>query len=394
MERFDAIVIGGGVIGTSIAFHLVRFGAGRVLLVDRGRLGGGTSAQSSCIVRTHYSVPDNIALARAALAIYGDFPNYLEDAEADCGLNRCGLMLVAPAGERERALRGTLALQRRAGIPAHEIDSDEARRIHPLLDFGDAPVVGWEPGAGYADAYLTLSAYARAARHRGATIREGVAVTGLVRDGARVTGVQTAQGPIAAGLVVSAQNVWSRELAAWTGIDVPLALSRHAVMTLESETPYTNRLPVVMEWAPPGGIYFRCYGGRQVLVGDTGDGEIIAEPDTGQADVSLDHVADIGAKLARRMPAFADAGLVASWTGVYDVTPDWNPVLGPLPGTDGLQVAFGFSGHGFKLSPIVGRIVAQSALGLAPDLPLAPYSIERFATGRLLVGDYGASVVS
>jgi len=394
MERFDAIVIGGGVIGTSIACHLARFGAERVLLLERGRLGGGTTAQSSCIVRTHYSVPDNVALAQAALAVFRDFPNYLEDAEADCGLNRCGLLLVAPEGERATALRGTLALQRRAGISAQEIDADEARRIHPLLDFGDNPVIGWEPGAGYADAYLTLSAYARAARRRGAAIREDVAVTGLVRDGARVTGVETTLGPISAGVVVSAQNIWSRELARWIGIDVPLTLSRHAVMTLECATRYTTRLPVVMDWAPPGGIYFRCYGGRQVLVGDTGDGEAIAAPDTEQADVDLDHVADIGAKLARRMPSFAEAGLAASWTGVYDVTPDWNPVLGPLPGIDGLLVAFGFSGHGFKLSPIVGRIVAQSALGLTPDLPLAPYSIERFAAGRLLVGGYGASVVS
>jgi sarcosine oxidase subunit beta len=394
MQRFDAIVIGGGVIGTSIACHLARFGAERVLLLERGRLGGGTTAQSSCIVRTHYSVPGNVALAQAALAVFRDFPNYLEDAEADCGLNHCGLLLVAPEGERATALRGTLALQRRAGISAQEIDADEARRIHPLLDFGDNPVIGWEPGAGYADAYLTLSAYARAARRRGAAIREDVAVTGLLRDGGRVTGVETTLGPISAGVVVSAQNIWSRELARWIGIDVPLTLSRHAVMTLESTTRYTTRLPVVMDWAPPGGIYFRCYGGRQVLVGDTGDGEAIAAPDTEQADVGLDHVADIGAKLARRMPSFAEAGLAASWTGVYDVTPDWNPVLGPLPGVDGLLVACGFSGHGFKLSPIVGRIVAQSALGLTPDLPLAPYSIERFAAGRLLVGGYGASVVS
>jgi sarcosine oxidase subunit beta len=394
MERFDAIVIGGGVIGTSIACHLARFGAERVLLLERGRLGGGTTAQSSCIVRTHYSVPDNVALAQAALAVFRDFPNYLEHAEADCGLNRCGLLLVAPEGERATALRGTLALQRRAEISAQEIDADEARRIHPLLDFGDNPVIGWEPGAGYADAYLTLSAYARAARRRGAAIREDVAVTGLLRDGERVTGVETTLGPISAGVVVSAQNIWSRELARWIGIDVPLTLSRHAVMTLESATRYTTRLPVVMDWAPPGGIYFRCYGGRQVLVGDTGDGEAIEAPDTEQANVDLDHVADIGAKLARRMPSFAEAGLAASWTGVYDVTPDWNPVLGPLPGIDGLLVAFGFSGHGFKLSPIVGRIVAQSALGLTPDLPLAPYSIERFAAGRLLVGGYGASVLS
>jgi glycine/D-amino acid oxidase-like deaminating enzyme len=394
MERFDAIVIGGGVIGTSIACHLARFGAGRVLLLEQGTLGSGTSAQSSCIVRTHYSVPINVALSRAALAIFGDFPNYLNDAEAECGLNRCGLMLLAPEGGRAEALRATLAVQRAAGIMASEITPDEARQIHPLLDLGDEPVIGWEPSAGYADAYLTLSAYVRAARRAGAVLREGVTVTGLARDGARVIGVETAHGSIGAGLVVSAQNMWSRELGRWLSVDVPLTLSRHRVMTLESPRAYHNRLPVVMDWTVQDGIYFRCYGGRQVMVGDTADGEIIAEPDNEQADVPLDHVADIGEKLARRMPAFADAGLAASWTGIYDVTPDWNPVLGPLPGIEGLFVAFGFSGHGFKLSPMIGRIVAQAALGLPPDLSIAPYSIERFAKGHLLLGSYGASVVS
>jgi sarcosine oxidase, subunit beta len=394
VERFDAIVIGGGVVGTSIACHLARLGAARVLLLERDRLGGGTTAQSSCIVRTHYSVRDNVALAQAALAVFRDFRNYLGDADVDCGLNVCGLMLIAPRDERADALAATLALQRRAGIAATEIARDEARRIHPLLDLTDDPAIGWEPGAGYADAYMTLSAFARAARRAGATLREGVTVTGLVRDGARVTGVETDRGRIAAGVVVSAQNMWSRELARWTGVDVPLTLHRHAVMSLEGATPYGPNLPVVMDWVPRGGIYFRSYGSRQVLVGDTGDGEVIAEPDTTQADVPLDHVGAVGEALARRMPAFADAGLAHSWTGVYDVTPDWNPVLGSLPGIDGLHVAFGFSGHGFKLSPVVGRIVAQHALGLATDHPLAPYSIERFASGSLLVGGYGASVVS
>ncbi|HVN33670.1 MAG TPA: FAD-binding oxidoreductase [Casimicrobiaceae bacterium] len=394
MERFDAIVIGGGVVGTSIACHLARFDAGRVLLVERGEVGGGTTAQSSCIVRTHYSVPENVAIAHAALEVFADFRRYLDDDDADCGLNRCGLMLVAPAGERAAALRATLAVQRSAGIEAQEIGTEAARRIHPLLDLSDDPVVGWEPGAGYADAYMTLSAYVRAARRHGALVREGVTVTGLVRDGARVTGVETTGGSIAAGIVVSAQNMWSREIERWTGIAVPLTLSRHAVVLFESRTPYTPDLPVVMDWVPRGGIYFRSYSGRQLMIGDTGDGEALAAPDTRQGEVPLDHVVQIGELLGRRVPAFADAGLAHSWTGVYDTTPDWNPVLGPLPGIDGLHVAFGFSGHGFKLSPVVGRLVAQSALGLPTDLPLAPYSIERFTTGRMLVGGYGASVVS
>jgi sarcosine oxidase subunit beta len=153
-------------------------------------------------------------------------------------------------------------------------------------------------------------------------------------------------------------------------------------------------LPMVKDLASPGKLYMRSYGGAQLLVGDGNEGETIAAPDTEQADVPLDHVAEIGEQVARRMPVFGEAGLAASWTGVYDVTPDWNPVLGPVPGIDGLQIAYGFSGHGFKLSPVIGRLLAQSALGLPTDRPLAPYALDRFAAGNLLAGRYGAGAVS
>jgi sarcosine oxidase, subunit beta len=281
------------------------------------------------------------------------------------------------------------------GVDAREIAADDARRIHPLVQFDDIAAIGWEPEAGYADAYLTLSAFARAARRLGATLREGVAVTGLTRDpGGRVIGVETSGGAIGAALVISAQNIWSQEVAAWTGIALPLTLSRHAVFTLEAPAPYTRELPVLKDLKSPGKLYMRSYGGRQLLVGDGNDGEGIATPDTEQADVPLDYVAEIGEQVAHRMPVFATAGLASSWTGVYDVTPDWNPVLGALPGIDGLHVAYGFSGHGFKLSPIVGRIVAQGALGLVPDFALEPYSLARFSGGRLLQGRYGTGAVS
>jgi sarcosine oxidase subunit beta len=393
-RNFDAIVVGGGVIGVSIAYHLARLGAARVLLLERGQPGGGTTAQSSCILRTHYSVPENVALARAALDVFRDLAAYLDDPEADCGYHRCGYLIVAPDGAPAAAVRASLAAGRALGVDAREIGPDEAARIHPLLRLDDVALIGWEPDAGYADAYLTLTAFARAARRLGVTIREGVAVTGLIRVGGRVTGVESTQGAFAADVVVSAQNIWTREVAAWAGIDLPLVLSRHAVFTLEGPTAYGRDLPVVKDLVAPGKLYFRSYGGRQVLVGDGNEGETIPEPDTEQADVSLDYVVDIGAQLAHRMPAFEEAGLAASWTGVYDVTPDWNPVLGPLPGVAGLHVAYGFSGHGFKLAPVVGRLVAQAALGLPQDLPLAPYSFDRFAGGRLLTGRYGAGAVS
>ncbi len=287
MEKFDIVVIGGGVIGVSIAYHLARFGCPRVLLLERGQLGSGTTAQSSCILRTHYSVPENVALAKAALDIFKTFPAYLEDADAESGYNRCGMMLVAGEGSRAIALRETLAIERGLGIDARELSVDEARRVHPLVQFDDIAAIGWEPEAGYADAYLTLSAFARAARRLGATLREGVAVTGLLRDGhGRVNGVRTASGDIGAGLVISAQNIWSQEVAAWTGIALPLALSRHAVFTLEAPAPYTRDLPILKDLASPGKLYMRSYGGRQLLVGDGNEGETITRPDTEQADVS------------------------------------------------------------------------------------------------------------
>ncbi|MEO8508685.1 MAG: FAD-binding oxidoreductase [Betaproteobacteria bacterium] len=395
MQTFDAIVIGGGVIGVSIAYHLSRLGCPRVLLLERGQLGGGTTAQSSCIIRTHYSVPQNVVLAQRGQAAFSDFAGYLEDPEADAGFNRCGLMIVAGEGARAAAMRETLAVERGLGIDARELTIDDARRLHPLLQLSDIAAVGWEPDAGYADAYLALTAFARNARRLGATLREGVEVTGLTRDDTgRVTGVTTAQGPIGAGVVISAQNIWSRELAAWTGVALPLTLSRHAVFTLEAPVPYTRALPVLKDLASPGKLYMRGYGGTQLLVGDGNEGETIAAPDTEQADVPLDYVAEIGEQVAHRMPVFAEAGLASSWTGVYDVTPDWNPVLGALPGIDGLQVAYGFSGHGFKLSPVIGRLLAQSALGLPTDIDLAPYSLSRFAAGELLAGRYGAGAVS
>jgi glycine/D-amino acid oxidase-like deaminating enzyme len=153
-------------------------------------------------------------------------------------------------------------------------------------------------------------------------------------------------------------------------------------------------MPVFKDLASPGMLYCRSYGGRQMLVSEGLVGERLAATDTEQADVPLDYVAAVGEQVAARFPAYEAAGLASSWTGVYDVTPDWNPVLGRLPGIDGLVMGFGFSGHGFKLSPTVGRVLAQEALGLPTDVSLAPYSIERFSNGDLLVGKYGSGAVS
>ena len=241
MEHFDSIVIGGGVVGTSIAYHLARLGQRRVLLLERGRIGEGTTAQSSCILRTHYTVPQNVQLAQAAWKIFADFARYLDDPEADCGLTRSGYLIAAPAGDRSVALRAALAAQRGFGIEAVEIDAAKARELLPIANFAEDQLIGYEPEAGFADAYLVTSALARNARRLGAKIREGAAVTGLSRSGDRVTGVICGDEPIGADQVISVQNVWSGELARWTGVELPLAIERHSVLSLETRAaPYTR----------------------------------------------------------------------------------------------------------------------------------------------------------
>lgn len=393
-QSFDIIVIGAGVIGASVAFHLAELGAKSVLVLDRDQVGSGTGAQSSGILRTHYSVPENVRLAHQSWAAFAAYADYVDDPEASSGLVQCGYMIAARGDERVRALRGAIAAQRQMGITVEEVDAAIAHDRLPIAEFHEHELIGYEPQAGYADAYLVNTGFARAARRRGVKILEGVGATGLISHGSRVTGVKTDQGDFHAGLVISTQNMWALELAQWLPFQVPLVPERHQVISLQASVDYTKHMPVFKDLASEGMLYYRSYGGKQMLVSEGLVGEALSAPDNNQGDVSLDKVVEIGAQVAQRFPAYAEAQLASSWTGVYDVTPDWNPVLGPIPGVDGLLVGFGFSGHGFKLSPAIGKVMAQAALGLATDVSLAPYGIERFSEGKLLVGLYGAGAVS
>ena len=406
MSSHDVIVIGAGVIGASIAWHLAHLGAGRVLVLDRGRIGEGTTAQSSGILRTHYSVPENVELARRSWQVFKHFAQTLDDDEASAGLNTCGYLIAAPEGDKQQALQVSLACQEAMGITVARLTREQATDRLPICRFDDAALIGFEPEAGFADAHLVASGFARAARRLGARIIEGVEVQLLLRapgpvpgcaggpSQGPVVGVDTTQGRFDAPVVISAQNIWAGDIERWTGIATPVRAERHRVLALQGALPYGPSMPVYKDLASAGMLYCRSYGGRQMLVSEGIAGETLDAPDTRQGDISMDFVAELGAQVAQRFPSFESAGLASSWTGVYDVTPDWNPVLGRLPDVPGLIVAYGFSGHGFKLAPAVGRVLAQEALGLPTDVPLAPYALERFRANRLLTGRYGAGAVS
>jgi sarcosine oxidase subunit beta len=364
------------------------------LVLERDQIGSGTTAQSSGILRTHYSVVENMALAQQSWAVFENFAEHLQDDEASAGLVRCGYLIASPDGPKLAPLRDALAAQRARGISVNHLMQSEAAEILPICRFDDAALIGFEPNAGFADAYLVASSYARAARRLGVKFLEGERVTRLNLNQSCVSGVETTSGVYSAPVVISTQNIWANELTEWTGIHVPLTPERHKVIALEGPEAYTYGMPVYKDLGSPGMLYCRSYGGRQMLVSEGTAGEYLSEPNNAQGEISMDDVVHLGEQVSDRFPSFAEAGLASSWTGVYDVTPDWNPVLGNVPDVSGLVVGFGFSGHGFKLSPAVGRVLAQQALGLPTDVSLLPYSLERFRTGRLLTGRYGMGAVA
>ncbi|MCX7853754.1 MAG: FAD-binding oxidoreductase [Caldilineales bacterium] len=385
----DVLIIGGGVYGCATAYHLARLGAGKVVVLERRHVCAGGTAKSCAIVRTHYSVTTNLVHAVESLKIFAHFD---EVVGGDVGWHRTGYLILGPEAHREPMLR-VFAEQNAHGIDTAVLDPAAAHEIHPLLSYHDVEVIGYDTFTGYADPYLTTTAYANRARDLGVTIHTNTPVTRLSSEG-RVKVVETTDGTWHAPLVLLAAGPWTNAIAATAGLHFPYEISRHKVITLRIARPYDPHWPIVKDLTTPDKIYFRPETGGVVLVGTGDHGDPITDPDTLTDQVDMDHIVRIGRLVSNRMPAFADAECTAGWTGPYDITPDWNPLVGAVPGVEGLFVAVGFSGHGFKLAPTISEALAQTMLGQTPRLSIADYDPNRFAEGRLLRGAYGIGSIS
>jgi glycine/D-amino acid oxidase-like deaminating enzyme len=393
-DNYDVLVVGAGVVGASAAFHLAKLGGARVCVIDRGPVCAGGTAKSCAIVRSHYSIASNTRLTLASLEIFHNFPDYLGDPEADCGFVNSGYLIVAGEGETAERLGANLRMQAGVGAETFEVDKTEARRLHPALAVDDVAVIGYEPNSGYADPYLTTTGFIKAARNLGVEVRTGCPALSLLTEGERITGLRTPQGDIRAGQVLLALGPWTAALVQGLGFELPLEVSRHVVLTFQGAAPYGKALPIVKDLTTANKMYFRPATGGVVLAGTGDHGDPVASADEMDENPPEDLVLLQGQQLARRLSGFDEAAVTASWVGPYDITPDWNPVLGPVAGVEGLTIAYGFSGHGFKLAPAVGKALAQSILGQSPVVPLEPYRLSRFAEGDLMRGAYGIGSIS
>ncbi|MFQ5689427.1 MAG: NAD(P)/FAD-dependent oxidoreductase [Gemmatimonadota bacterium] len=385
----DVLVIGAGVMGCSVAYQLAGRGL-QVIVLEKDSIGAGSTGRSSAIIRQHYS---HELTARMALYSLRVFENFEERVGGECGFRRTGWLGFV--SEEERAgLEANLALQRSVGIRTGLVSEEELNELMPGLDLTGVAAAAYEPDSGYADPHLTVNAYAAAARRLGATIHLNAAVTGVRFSAGRVAGVDTTIGPFDAPAVVNCAGPWGARVARLAGLQVPVSSCRVQVAVFRRPPGHEGRHPVVIDFVR--GIYLRDETGALTLAGsiDPAEGRAIVDPDDYPEHVNDQFVAAVGAELVGRHPAMADAGARGGYAGLYAVTPDWHPIVDQAPPGSGHFLCTGFSGHGFKLAPAVGRMVADLVTGEeAPMFPPRLFRLARFADGGSLSGRYASSII-
>jgi sarcosine oxidase subunit beta len=371
----EVVIVGGGVTGVSIAFHLAARGVRRVVVLERKFLGAGGTGRSVGIIRQLYPTPETTEMVLASLKIFQRFGDI---AGGPSGYVGCGV-LIGVAPEMRPALEKTLALQQSLGVRAELLAPEDIARIEPRINPAGLGGALYEPESGYADPAAVTAGYATAARRSGASIEQGVEVVGIRQVGGRVTGVVTASGEeIASPVVVNAAGLWSAGLAALAGMDLPIIVGRHPVFIVERPPEFGRPHMVYLNLA--GGAYLRPETGGLTLTGSLTDDETRhpMDPELLGVEAGFDEAAEALARTTRSVPLLADARFARGYAGAFDITPDWMPILDQSPLT-GFFIAAGMSGHGFKLSPAVGAMMAALITGEMPVSP-APFRLGRFAS--------------
>jgi sarcosine oxidase subunit beta len=384
-ESADVIVVGAGVHGASLAFHLARRGC-RPLVVERTTVGAGATGRSSGLVRMHYDLLSDARLALASLPWFERWGDLV--GAGDCGFTVTGFVQLVGSEKADR-LRANVADLQGIGVVTEVVEAGRIRELVPVLDVADDELGAWEPGSGYADPAATATGLLRAAVDAGARLVQGAEVTGVLTVGGSVTGVETTKGVFHAPVVVVAAGGWSSRVAALADVTLPLEVWRHDVAYLGMAPGFPNRCPAVID--DVNAMYFRPEGRDLVLVGLEDHTASDGSPDRETASVEPGFDERAAERIVRRVPAFAEGSFRAAHSGQDGLTADERPLLGPVgpAGPEGLWLDCGHSGTGFKTSPAVGLSLAEWILDGEPrTVDIRPYSLDRFVADRLLRGPH------
>jgi glycine/D-amino acid oxidase-like deaminating enzyme len=382
----DIVIIGGGVTGCSIAYHLARRGVRNLVVVEKNFLASGSTGKSSACVRQHYSTAETCRMVLHALRFFEHFAEHTGGHTAS--FTRVGYLLGVD--DRLRVpMEKSVALQQSVGIDSRLITPAEIREIEPRVRVDDFVAGCYEPEAGYADPSQTTQGLAAFAREAGATILEQTEVLGLSIAGGRVTGVETSRGEIQAPVVINAAGIWGDRIGRMAGVEIPLTICRHKINFFARPAGARDPHPLVYDFVK--NIYTRPETGGLTLVGPLDSEELNdrADPDRYNEGVTFEETADAMERAMHRFPVMEQGEVAKGYAGCFDVTPDWHPILDESP-VKGFYLAVGFSGHGFKLSPAVGDMVAKLVVdGKTAADDVHAFRFSRFAEGKPIRGTYG-----
>jgi glycine/D-amino acid oxidase-like deaminating enzyme len=376
----DAIVIGGGVTGTSLAYHLARAGL-RVVLLEKKHLCAGGTGKSTAIIRMHY---ENEPETRLAWSSFQTYTHFADVVGGTCGFTRTGVLWLVDHANVEK-LQANVTMHQRIGVNTRVVGPQEVKEIEPACTLERVAVGAYEPESGYADPLLTTFAFAKRAQELGTDLREGIAVTGVLSDVSRVWGVRTDQGTIEAPVVINAAGCWAAQLGHLIGLDIPITVQRNQIALLRQPRELLRRHCVVADITV--GMYFRPEESIATMVG-AGAGEDGVDPDVYNEAVDADFPPFARRKASERAPVLERAVSRGGWSGIYDMTPDGKAILGQA-GPEGFYLACGLSGTGFKKAPAIGQCLTELITqGQSKTADLAPFRLSRFAEGQPLRGQY------
>jgi sarcosine oxidase subunit beta len=379
-DTADVIIVGAGIHGASLAFHLAERGL-RPIVLEKATVASGATGRSSGMVRMHYDVEADARLAWRSLAYFADWEARVG---GDAGFNDVGFLQMVDPHDRT-ALEANVAMQQGIGIATEIVDAAEVRRLLPGIAIEDDQLAAFEPRSGYADPSSSAASLMAAAMRLGARLVQHAPVTAVRVAGERVVGVATPQGEVDAPIVVDAAGAWAGQVAAMVGLDIPVSVWRHDVA-------YVHRPPDIprhigfIDFANL--FYSRPEGEHLTLVALEDGNPLEGDPDAPVDAAAPGFLARAAERIVRRLPHFGRAGIHSAHSGQDGITPDQHPIIGPA-GPEGFWLDCGYSGTGFKIAPAVGTSLAELIVeGPDANEDLAIYRFERFAEGRPIIGEH------
>ena len=376
----DAVIIGGGVVGCSIAYQLAKRGVKDVLVLERDAVGAGTTSKAAGGIRAQFATETEIRFSLESIRV---FERFEEEFGVDPGYRKIGYLFLVSDAEDLRGFEQRVALQRRLGADVRIVSPADAQALVPALRVDDLIAAVWGPEDGMAGPAEVTGGYARRARELGARIVEGVEVREITRDGARVSGVATSAGTVESRVVVNAAGPAAARVGRLAGVDLPVHPRRRHIFFTEPFPELPGPVPLTTDRA--SGFYFRKEM-EQVLLSPGDVEDIGADLEVPVDRTKIDDTVD---KALHRLPIIEKARIAGGWAGLRPLTPDDHAIIGWAPGVDGFFVAVGFGGHGFQHSPATGRLVSEWITEGAPSMDLSLFAPDRFAAGRAVAHDKG-----